>query len=401
MYEQSNPPDYSRFALARNPFTSLSSEGIENVEDIHVSQTIDTRLAEILSEVVDNSSSLAISLVGELGAGKTQRLKGIMSLVEGSGGFVHFQKVDNNDIVQVTQSFLDALHPEEEIAVPPQATGFVAAIKRMFVPAPPPPVSSRLHVTKATYDPQAVARQLRGGMGRHSLSALILDEIENIMTAPESDLIQFFEALRGFISNMPKGCLFAFACTPEFYKQLKDSFPAFTIRLHAELQCEQLTDRKAFELIRKRLRQMRTDETYDELYPFDGSAITLLNKVSNGNPRVLLRMLHSVLSAAARDPVVDLIDERYVTRLVAVPNSLEEYMSKVPPELRTIIDEMIGEFNGGPVTYIQLSKSTKEAPTRVYTDLEELTAMGLLRKKKGHYEILEHIKDLLQEEDGT
>jgi ABC-type dipeptide/oligopeptide/nickel transport system ATPase subunit len=399
MYEQSNPPDYSRFALARNPFTSLSSEGIENVEDIHVSQTIDTRLAEILSEVVDNDSSLAISLVGELGAGKTQRLKGIMSLVEGSNGFVHFQKVDNNDIAQVTQGILNALHPEEEeVAVPPLATGFVAAIKRMFAPAPPSPVSTRPHVTKQTYDPQYVARHLREGLGRHELSALLLDEIENIMTAPESDLIQFFEALRGLISNMPKGCLFAFACTPEFYKQLKDSFPAFTIRLHAELQCEQLSDRKALELIKKRLLRVRTDETYDDLYPFDESAVFLLNKVSNGNPRVLLRMLHSVLSAAARDPVVDLIDERYVTRLVAVPNSLEEYMSKVPPELRSIIDVMIEDFSGGPVTYIQLSKATKEAPTRVYTDLEELTAMGLLRKKKGHYEILEHIKDLLQEE---
>ncbi len=402
MYETPYPPDYSKFALSKNPFSSLSSEGIPNVEDIHVSQTIDIRLAEVLSEVIDQRAGLAISLVGDLGTGKTQRLKGIIKLIGDSGGFVHFQKVDSNDVVLVTNGVLEALPKKEQPPppAPPQESGFLAALRRLFsgeqqhvAPEAAAPVAPLL--TKETYAPQDIAMRMRKALGEYPVSAVILDELENITTADISDLIPFFESLRAFISDMPKGCIFAFACTPEFYKTIKNQFPAFTIRLHAEMQCEQLTDRKAGELVRKRLSMVRTNDSQDELFPFEENAVATVNKIANGNPRVLLRTLHGILAASARDPGVDIIDERYVTRVIAVPNSLEEYLMKVPQDLRDVIEGIIAHFKGGPMTYIQLSKAMKESPTRIYADLEELAAMGLLRNRKGHYEILEHIREML------
>ncbi len=402
MYETPYPPDYSKFALSKNPFSSLSSEGIPNVEDIHVSQNVDVRLAEVLSEVIDNRAGLAISLVGDLGTGKTQRLKGIVKLIGDSGGFVHFQKVDSNDVVLVTNSMLAALPKRERPSTPapPQETGFLATLRRIFSGepqqvAPEAQAPAVTLLTKETYDPQDIAVRMRQALVKYPVSAIILDELENITTADISDLIPFFESLRAFISDMPKGCIFAFACTPEFYKTIKNQFPAFTIRLHAEMQCEQLTDRKAGELVRKRLAMVRTNDSQDELFPFVDNAVATVNKIANGNPRVLLRTLHGILAASARDPGVDIIDERYVTRVIAVPNSLEEYLMKVPQDLRDIIDGIIAHFKGGPMTYIQLSKAMKETPTRIYTDLEELSSMGLLRNRKGHYEILEHIREML------
>lgn len=402
MYETPYPPDYSKFALSKNPFSSLSSEGIPNVEDIHVSQNVDVRLAEVLSEVIDNRAGLAISLVGDLGTGKTQRLKGIVKLVGDSGGFVHFQKVDSNDVIIVTNGILEALPRKEQPPppAPPQEGGFMAAIRRMLSGGeqrqePPPAAPEPELVTKETFDPQEISARLHEALSEYPVSAVILDELENITTADISDLIPFFESLRAFISDMPPGCIFAFACTPEFYKTIKNQFPAFTIRLHAEMQCEQLTDRKASELVRKRLSLVRTNDSQDELFPFDEHAVATVNKIANGNPRVLLRTLHGILAASARDPGVDLIDERYVTRVIAVPNSLEEYLMKVPQDLRDVIEGIIAHFKGGPMTYIQLSKAMKESPTRIYADLEELASMGLLRNKKGHYEILEHIREML------
>jgi hypothetical protein len=403
MYETPYPPDYSKFALSKNPFSSLSSEGIPNVEDIHVSQNIDVRLAEVLSEVIDKRAGLAISIVGDLGTGKTQRLKGIIKLIGDSGGFVHFQKVDSNDVVLVTNNMLSAL-PKREVEAPPPAAppeqGFLAALRRLFsggqqVQEPPPPPAAPPLLTKETYDPQVIAVRMREALSEYPISAVILDELENITTADTSDLIPFFESLRAFISDMPKGCIFAFACTPEFYKTIKNQFPAYTIRLHSEMQCEQLTDKKAGELVRKRLALVRTDDARDELFPFEEQAIATINRIANGNPRVLLRTLHSILAASARDPGIDLIDERYVTRVIAVPNSLEEYLMKVPQDLRDVIEGIIAHFKGGPMTYIQLSKAMKESPTRIYADLEELASMGLLRNRKGHYEILEHIREML------
>ncbi|MBN1786510.1 MAG: ATPase [Candidatus Methanofastidiosa archaeon] len=408
MYDTSNPPDYGKFALKRNPFTALSSEGIQNVEDIHVSQGIDNRIADILSEVIDNGAGLAISIVGNLGTGKTQRLKGINKLIKDSGGFPLFLKVDSNDTVNITNHILSSLNvPEkkEEMVVeePKRQGGFLQALKNYFFSEPVKaekrgPEKRAVSFSENDYDPQAIGDLIKESLSAYPVSGLILDEMENVTTAPMSDLIPFFETFRSFISNMPKGCLFVFACTPEFYKTIREQFPAFTIRLHAELKCEQLTDKKAFELVEKRLALVRTNEMSDPTFPFEDSSIFMVNKISNGNPRVLLRLMHNILASAARDLTIDLIDDRYVTRIVAVPNSIDEYILKVPEDLQAIINSIIDDFNGGPVTYIQLSKALKEPPTRVYADLEELSSMGLLRNKKGHYSILEHLKELIKGE---
>ena len=403
MYETQNPPDYDKFSLIRNPFTSLSSEGIENVEDIHVSQSIDTRIAEILSEVIDNNASIAISIVGNLGTGKTQRLKGIKKLISDSGGYVHFQKVDSNDTVKITNNILSSLSitvkEEEKEEAPVREGGIIQALKNYFFSEPEKePVSKekKLSATSEDYDSQVIGGFLKEAMSQYPVSALILDEMENVTTAPMTDLIPFFESFRAFISDMPKGCIFAFACTPEFYKTIREQFPAFTIRLHAELKCEQLSDKKAFELVEKRLSLVNEGKMTDPTFPFEDSAIFMINKVANGNPRVLLRLLHNILAAAARDPAIDLIDDRYVTRIIAVPNSIDEYILKVPEDLQNIISSIIDDFGGGPVTYMKLSKALKEPPTKVYADLEELSSMGLLRNKKGHYSILEHLKELIR-----
>lgn len=401
MFEPTNPPDYEKFTLKKNPFSSLSSEGIDNFEALHVSQSIDIRIAELLSEVIDNHAGVAASIVGDLGTGKTQRLKGIRKLIEDNGGVVYFQKVDSSDVTSVLRSIDRGLpRIEENVSEPVVETGLVAAIKRFFLreePKAPEPVRKEL-ISFEGYDPQKVAARMSEGLAMTSPSALILDEMENITTAPLSELIPFFESLRTLISDMPPSTLFVFACTPEFYEILKEQVPAFTIRLHSQLPCQRLSDRKATELVIKRLAVARADAPTDALFPFEDSAIMMVNALAKGNPRVLLRILHNILAAAARDPVIDLIDDRYVTRIVAVPNTLDEYMMKVPTDLQEMIAVIIDDFEGGPVTYISISKAIKEAPTRVYADLEELVSMGLLeRTKKGHYAILEHIRAMLEE----
>lgn len=347
--------------------------------------------------------------MGNLGTGKTQRLKGIRKLIGDSGGFVHFMKVDANDTIKITNNILSSLRVVEEEQEPVEeeqkekAGGFLQALKDFFFSEPAKekkvtPVEKSMLVTKDNYDPQAIGEFIKESFSKYPLSALILDEMENVTSASMSELIPFFESFRAFISDMPSGCIFAFACTPEFYKTIREQFPAFTIRLHAELKCEQLSDKKAFELVEKRLGVYRTGESSDPTFPFEDSAIFMVNKVSNGNPRVLLRLMHNILSAAARDPAIDLIDDRYVTRIIAVPNSIDEYILKVPEDLQNIIRSIIDDFDGGPVTYIQLSKALKEPATRMYADLEELSSMGLLRNKKGHYSILEHLKELLKQD---
>lgn len=383
-----NPPDYSRFHLKSNPFTQLSSEGIQNVEDIHVSQDVDSRIAEAIANVMEGAS-IAITLMGDLGTGKTQRLRGIQNAIEDEGGVAVYLKVDSSDIIRTTVDIFKDFMPEKH-------SGLIQSLKES--------ISRRgaYFLTRENYDSSELGESLKENMGMYSLSCLLLDEVENIMLAPEMELILFFEMLRQFISAMPPSCLFIVACTPEGFASMQDLFPAFVVRFHYQLQVEGLSDEEAFELTRRRLERERevTKEPLNPLYPFEESAIRLANDMGRGNPRYLLRILQIVLSSAACDELVDLVDDRYVSSVVRTPTSVDEYIARVPKDLRDFIKLIAKQYNGGPVSYIQLSKDTKVKPTQVYEKLEELVSMGLLEEKKGKYEVVDRVKMLLQEEMG-
>jgi len=226
-------------------------------------------------------------------------------------------------------------------------------------------------------------------MSEFEVSCLILDELENLVSAPEEDLISFFEVLRQFISDMPSSSLFIMACTKEGAEQVKKANPAFVMRLHRILD----------ELVEKRLATERIDpeKVLNPIYPFDESGISYVNKMIKGNPRLLLRMLHTIISAAVKDELIEIIDDRFISELMTTPSSLEEYILKVPQDLRDLVTLIIRKFNGGPVSYIEISKETKLSPTTIYENLKELVSMGLMANEKGKFEVVQGIRVMLEE----
>lgn len=384
MFEMENLPDYSRFHLRINPFTQLSSEGIQNVEEVHVSQSVDSRIAEAIANVMEGAS-LAINLVGDLGTGKTQRLKGVQSVIENAGGVALYLKVDSSDIIRTTLDMFRDFQP-----VQPQ--GFFSSLKSRR--------KDTYVLTRENYDSSELGDALKENMSRYPLSCLLLDEMENIMLASDKDLILFFEMLRQFISAMPSGCLFIAASTPEGFNRMQELFPAFVVRFHYQLRSEGLSDEEAVDLARKRLEKERKTgkESLNPVYPFEESAIHLANDMAKGNPRILLRVLQIVLSSAACDELVDLVDDRYVSSIIRTPSSVDEYIARVPKDLRDVIALIAKHYDGGPVSYIQLSKDTKSTPTQVYMKLEELVSMGLLEERKGKYQVIDRVRMLLEEE---
>jgi len=386
MFEMENPPDYSRFYLRTNPFTQLSSEGIENMEDIHVSQRLDTRIAEAIANVTEGAS-IAIGLVGDLGTGKTQRLKGIAQVIEEAGGFALYLKVDSSDIIRTTVDIFKDFVSEK-------SPGFFDSLRKSMSRQ-----KDTYLLTKENYDSSELGEALKDNLQVYALSALLLDEMENIMQAPEKELILLFEMLRQFISAMPSSCLFIMGCTPEGFARMQELFPAFVVRFHYQLRSEPLSEEEAVELAQKRLERERESgkEPLNPVYPFEESAIALANDMGKGNPRILLRILQIVLSSAACDELVDLIDDRYISLVMRTPSSVDEYIARIPKDLRDVIRVIAKQYEGGPVSYIQLSKDTKGSPTQVYMKLEELVSMGLLEERKGKYQVADRVKTLLEE----
>ncbi|NYT13223.1 MAG: ATPase [Candidatus Methanofastidiosa archaeon] len=407
---------YERFGLEKNPFTDLSSEAIRDIEKIHVSQEIDSRIADILSDVIGENSGIALSLVGPLGSGKTQRLKGVHKLIQESGGMSIYQKIDSNDIIKTTLdifSYFSEYEEEEEIEQPleevaiaeesefgegayeqpyqEEKLSFFQKIKRFFSggarSAPVVEEYEDSELTRANYNSQDIGNQLIDYLGEYKRSALIIDEMENILTAPNTDLILFFEFIREFISNMPESSVFIMACTNNAYDRIREINPAFVARLHNELFSEPLSDERAIKLVQKRLEYSRRKSIINPLYPFEESAIVLANSMAKGNPRDLLKLLHTTLFTATRDNFVEFIDDRYLAKVLTGPSSVEEYIRRVPSDLREDVRIIIEKYGGGPVTYIQLAKDTQESVTKQYTKLEELVAMGILSSEKGKYQI--------------
>ena len=405
---------YERFGLEKNPFTDLSSEAIRDIEKIHVSQEIDSRIADILSDVIGENSGIALSLVGPLGSGKTQRLKGVHKLIQESGGMSIYQKIDSNDIIKTTLdifSYFSDYEEEGEVQQPlEEATeesdlgegtyaepyqeeklSFFQKIKRFFSggakSAPVVEEYEDSELTRANYNSQDIGNQLIDYLGEYKRSALIVDEMENILTASNTDLILFFEFLREFISNMPESSVFIMACTNNAYERIREINPAFVARLHNELFSEPLSDERAIKLVQKRLEYNRKKSIINPLFPFEESAIVLANSMAKGNPRELLKLLHTTLFTATRDNFVEFIDDRYLAKVLTGPSSVEEYIRRVPSDLREDVRIIIEKYGGGPVTYIQLAKDTQESVTKQYTKLEELVAMGILVSEKGKYQI--------------
>lgn len=387
-----SPQLYEVYGLSRNPFEQLASEGIRDVESIHVYQEVDMRIQMIISEVIGHKSSIALSIVGPLGMGKTQRLKTIAKAIEENGGKALYVKVDTHDILKLTRDIFYALKPPKSrtnifLENLSRKLGFIDRLEKM------------LSDTKE-YKSRDIAELLTEELSKYRYSALLLDELENMRGASEKEKIQFFEMLRHFISNMPKGCIVAFASIPEAYEEYSQIFPAFFMRLHYEFKLRPMSLDEAYELVKKRLNRVRIKDTDDPLYPFTEDAIKLIHRLGKGNPRQTLRLLHYVLTEAAKhrfDPIDDLV----ITTILEEPKSLEEYLTRIPKDYKDFINAIVFEFMGGPVSYIQVAKAVKKPGVQVYESLNELVRLGfLVGDPGGNYKVPDYVRKFLEEGQG-
>ncbi|MEA1994194.1 MAG: ATPase [Euryarchaeota archaeon] len=397
LYETDEKVSYDRFNLKRNPFSRLSSEGIKDIDTIHVSQDIDSKISGMLSEVINKKSSVAFSLIGDLGSGKTQRLKGIHRLLE-KAGFSIYIKIDTNNTIKIIKDIFSVfyyLKEDEKSDFEKFKDKFDRFLGKELE------FDEIWHLQKGKFKSTEMGDELKKYISEFELPCLILDEVENLVSAPEQELISFFEVLRQFISDMPSSSLFIMASTKEGAEKIKNSNPAFYMRLHRTLEVEPLTNEKALELVEKRLVTERIDNEKDlnPIYPFEESGVEYVNKMVNGNPRLLLRMLHTIITSAVKDELIEVIDDRYISDLLSTPSSIEEYILKVPQELRDLVKLIIRKFNGGPVSYIEIAKETRMNPTVIYENLKELAGMGLMNNERGKFEVAPGIREMLEKSE--
>ncbi|CAB49122.1 ATP-binding protein [Pyrococcus abyssi] len=384
-------PSYEVYGLSKNPFIELASEGIEDIESIHVYQEVDMKISSLVSDVIGNRSSLTLSIVGPLGMGKTQRLKSIARVIEEKGGKVIYLKVDTTDILKITRDIFSSLKPPKSrtnifIENLSRKLGFITRLEKMLS-------------SVDEYKSRDIAEMLTQELSKYPYSALLLDELENMSGASEREKILFFEMLRHFISNLPPGCIFAFACIPEAYEEYSKQFPAFFMRLHYEFKLRPMSYQEVIELVKKRLAKVRIRDTADPLYPFTEDAIKLIHELGKGNPRQILRLLNYVLTEAVKHKF-DPINEYVVTTILEEPKTLDEYLARIPSEFKDLVKVIVEEFQGGPVSYIEVAKELKIPGTEAYDKLEHLVSLGfLVGDPRGNYKVPDYVRKFLEKRE--
>ncbi len=277
---------YERFGLTGNPFRDLASESQDELLLQHVNQDVDRTLESIREEVADKENHAVVAILGEIGAGKTERLR------------VTAAEARERKILPV---YVD---------VPERAESLWAALGRGFREAAQAAGLLRLFGTPAWYrgvaglerprrtprDPAEVGQALRRALNEAAPSVLLLNDL-HALAAP-AELSAFARAFEEVTGGIRPGVLVMFSAYEEYFDRLRAAEPALASKVNRSFVLGRFRDDEAALLLAKKLLAKRVVEDLDPTYPFDREAVAVLNAAAQGNPRRLLEEADLALELA-------------------------------------------------------------------------------------------------------
>lgn len=277
---------YERYGLTGNPFRDLASENLADVPFFHVSLAIDASLRSIREETLEKENRALVAIVGEQGAGKTQRLR-----------LAHAEALERKAL----SAYVD---------VPAQGTALVVAIARAIGEAAKEsrrtgwfraPRSARalaqLATTRATtIDPSPAGRTIGQALNDDAPAFLLLNDLHHLTAPPQAALVA--RLLEEISDAIRPGVALIFGAYPAYLAALEKARPSFASRINRTFSIPTLQDEEASLLLAKKLLAKRLVEDLDPLYPFDRESVARLNEAAAGNPRRLLELADSALEIA-------------------------------------------------------------------------------------------------------
>ncbi len=270
--------EYKLYGLTSNPFREVSAEAIENVGLLHVSQKIDSEFACLVGEVSEGGRAV-VAYAGELGIGKTERLRWLEEVALKSGIFHIFLSVEQDytfNIKRIFESGLRQINDKSGFMARLKSPGYVNEIKKSL-------------------------RQKKGPSELGILASIMLKEqvpsyilLDNIDCGDNN----FQDFLVSLVNNLKAGSLLCFTCNKEIFKDIREANPSFIERINKQYILDGLADKEAELLVAKRLAISRSVQNMDPLFPFTKEFVYSLNSQVNGNPRALLKGMDDALSRA-------------------------------------------------------------------------------------------------------
>jgi energy-coupling factor transporter ATP-binding protein EcfA2 len=279
-------PGYERFALIANPFHDLASESLEEIELFHVHQEADEAIEAIKQEVLEKARKAFVFVVGQLGSGKTQRLRMTASQAEHVGAYSQYLNLGEappDPIAAIAQGLVEA------VAQRKVAKGFS-----------PPKWSKELQgLAKGKgSNPETAGRTLAEALAALAPSYLLLNDLDALPRDTETAVLHTLLAL---VSHLQPGVMVLIACQEPHFATLNARAGPLVSRVNRVLQLRGLTDEEAELVLAKRMAGKRLIEDLDPVYPFTRPAVAELNKAAGRSPRRLLQFADLVLDHAVKE----------------------------------------------------------------------------------------------------
>ena len=269
---------YNRFGLTGNPFRDLASESLEDVSLFHVNQDTDQGLRTIKDEILDKENRAVVAIIGELGAGKTERLRFTAAEAKEQHTFcVYF------DVAEKTPGALRGL--AQEFRKSAQASGL---IKTFGGPGWLRSVQGLKKLKDEKYDPAEAGKAIAQALSESAPAILLLNDLHNLIDTREVD--QFVKVLQVVTDSIKPGVLVMFTCYTSYLAWLTVNHPAFAQRINRKFLLRRFSDDEASLLLAKKMLAKRLVEDLDPIYPFDAEAVSALNVAAGGNPRRILEL---------------------------------------------------------------------------------------------------------------
>jgi hypothetical protein len=372
-----SPSYYQKlFGLTRNPFLRSSLVELEDPTSIFSKQWVDDVLDSLAAETMSGVASAFVTITGPPGSGRSLRLHLLRysyHRAELEGIYQEISAVEGPDAID---SILSTVYE--------RSRGISKALKKLFLGMPDTLTEEELLNLKAS--PADAGDMIVKSLNSIAPTALLLDDVHNMLYTDERWSFFFFEMLREIVSVMPEGILIVTAMSDEAYDEVDKRFPALTSRVHERITIPPLTDDEAINLVSRRLSAFRSRIPEAPLEPLTEEVIIAANRLAEGIPGKLLDFLAKSLEVATilgRSRV----DMYVFDKVMDSEAEILDYIKRAPPRMRRELEIIIRNFNGGPVI---LEKVAIEAETPVsiatFSRLEALVVAGLLEKDRaGRY----------------
>ncbi len=269
---------YERYGLTGNPFRDLAVENLDDVTIFHVDQEVDQTLRTIRDEILDKENRAVVAVIGELGSGKTERLRVTAAEAQERQAFVVYF-----ELTEKTPSALRGLaHAFQEAA---KASGKI----KTFGGASWIRAMASLEKTKdEKYDTKEAGRVIAKALNESAPAFLLMNDLHNLIESREVDA--FAKVLQEITDQLRPGTLLMFTCYSSYLAWITVNHPALASRINRTFLLPHFSDDEAALLIAKKLLAKRLVENLDPTYPFDLEAVSALNAAAAGNPRRILEI---------------------------------------------------------------------------------------------------------------